>query len=116
MISSSWVPYQREDDGELLGYLVAEGGTFVPVTVFGYRLGEAADEYDASQVLESIGLSYLADTWVLSIADREEPINVQIVEASPEVLRVKSVDYGWEQDYGTIIELPVPEPGNLTRR
>lgn len=116
MIPSAWVPYHREDDGELLGYLVPDGELFVPVTVFRYELGDAADEYDASQVLENIGLSYLADTWVLSIADRDEPINVQIVEASPEVLKVKSVDYGWEQDWGTIIELPVPDPGRLLRR
>lgn len=116
MIPSEWVPYYREDDGELLGYLVPVGTSFVPVTVFGYGLGDAMDEYDASQVLESIGLSYLADTWVLSIAERAEPINVQIVEASPRALRVKSVDYGWEQDYGTIIELPVPETGSLRRQ
>ena len=116
MVPESWAAYYREDDGELLGYLVPDGDSFLPVTVFGYELGEAVDEYDASHVLESIGLSYLADTWVLSIADRDEPINVQIVEASPEALKVKSVDYGWEQDYGTIIELPVPEPGRLRRR
>ena len=116
MIPSIWVPYYREDDGELLGYLVPEGEMFIPVTVFGYRLGDPVDEYDASQVLESIGLSYLADTWVLSIENRDEPINVQIVEASPKALRVKSVDYGWEQDYGTIITLSVPEPGHLRRR
>lgn len=108
--------YYREDDGELLGYLIPKGDLFVPVTVFGYQLGGAADEEDVSQVLESIGLSYPADTWPLSIADRDEPINVQIAEASPEVLRVKSVDYGWEQDYGTIIELPVPESGRLQRQ
>lgn len=116
MIPASWAAYYREGDGELLGYLVSDGELFVPVTVFGYELGDAVDEYDASQILESIGLSYLADTWVLSIADRDEPINVQIVEASPEALRVKSVDYGWEQDYGTIIELSVPESGRLRRR
>jgi hypothetical protein len=110
------MPYHREDDGELLGYLVPDGELVIPVTVFGYELGDAADEYDASQVLESVGLSYLADTWVLSIAGRDEPINVQIVEASPETLRVKSVDYGWEQDYGTIIDLPVPETGRLQRQ
>lgn len=116
MIPASWAAYYREDDGELVGYLVPDGELFVPVTVFGYELGDAVDEYDASRTLESIGLSYLADTWVLSIADRDEPINVQIVEASPEALKVKSVDYGWEQDYGTIIELSVPESGRLRRR
>ncbi|WP_026548870.1 hypothetical protein [Arthrobacter sp. Br18] len=116
MIPTHWTPYYRENDGELLGYLVPEGEAFVPVTVFGYGLDTASDEYDASQVLENTGLSYLADTWVLSIEDRDDPISVQIVEASPRALRVKSVDYGWEQDYGTLIDLPVPESGNLQRR
>ncbi|MGV0110980.1 hypothetical protein [Arthrobacter sp. CP30] len=116
MIPESWASYYRQDDGELLGYLVPDGDLFLPVTVFGYELGKAVDEYDASYVLESIGLSYPADTWALSVADRSEPISVQIVEASPEVLKVKSVDYGWGQDYGTMIELPVPEPGRLRRR
>lgn len=117
MIPPEWLPYHRDDDSELLGYLVPDHEErYVPVTVFGYQLDDAADEYDAGQVLENIGLSYLADTWLLSIQDREDPINVQIVEASPERLRVKSVDYGWEKDYGTLIDLPVPEQGRLLRR
>lgn len=116
MIPLDWVPYHRDDDGELLGYLVPEGNAYSPVSVFGYPFDDAASEDDAAQVLENIGLSYLADTWLLSIDGRDEPINVQIVEASPRALRVKSVDYGWEQDYGTMIDLPVPETGKLRRR
>lgn len=116
MIPTEWLPYHREDDGELIGYLVPRGELFAPVTVSGYELDGPGDEYDASRVLESIGMSYLADTWLLSVDDRAEPINVQIIEASPFSLRVKSVDYGWEQDYGTIIDLPVPETGRLRRR
>ncbi|MHA7276321.1 hypothetical protein [Arthrobacter sp. HLT1-21] len=115
MIPSTWTAYHREDDGELLGYLVVDGSLHTPVTFFGYRLADAADEFDASQVLQGVGLSYLADTWRLSLKDRKEPINVQIVEASPERLRVKSIDYGYAENYGTIFELPVPETGRLTR-
>lgn len=115
MIPSHWTEYRRDDDGELLGYLVSEDSLHTPVTVFGYRLADAGDEYDAGQVLEGIGLSYLADTWLLSLEGRDEPINVQIVEASPERLRVKSVDYGYEEDYGTIFDLAVPESGRLRR-
>ncbi len=116
MIPLQWVPHYREYDGELLGYLVPDGEAYVPVTIFGYALDTAADEYDATHVLEAVGLSYLADTWLLSIDGRGDPTNVQIVEASPHLLRVKSVDYGWEQDYGTLIDLPVPETGRLRRQ
>jgi hypothetical protein len=115
MIPSHWMPHYRQGDGELLGYLVPEGEQYLPVTVFGYGLAAAADEDDAGRVLENVGLGYLADTWLLTLEDRDDPINVQIVEASPERLRVKSVDYGWEQDYGTIIELKVPDDGRLGR-
>ena len=50
MIPESWAAYYRQDDGELLGYLAPDGDLFLPVTVFGYELGEPADEYDASHV------------------------------------------------------------------
>lgn len=115
MIPSSWQEHRRDDDGELLGYLVPDGELHTPVTVFGFPLDRGLDEYDAGQVLDSVGLSYLADRWLLTVEDRPEPINVQIVEASPSTLRVKSVDYGYSVDYGTVFELPVPETGRLRR-
>lgn len=86
MIPATWRPYRRAEDDELLGYLrpvddLAE--RFVPVTVFGYPLGNEADEHDAQHVLDSVGLSYLADRWLLTLDEHPDPISVEIVEASP---------------------------------
>ncbi|MFB9237988.1 hypothetical protein ACFFWC_20910 [Plantactinospora siamensis] len=116
MIPEHWLPHRRQLDDELLGYLVpVDDGAFEPVTVFGYRLGAAGDRADAEAVLDSVGLSYLADRWVLRLPDRAEPISVQLVEASPERLVVQNVDYGYEGNYGARFELDVPETGRLDR-
>jgi hypothetical protein len=119
MIPPTWVEHRRAEDNELLGYLRPDDGAsgkFIPVTVFGYPLGDLADECDAGQVLESVGLSYLADRWSLTLDGRAEPISVQIVEASPEQLLVKNVDFGYEGDIGKIFVLDVPADGRLRHR
>ncbi|MBA2311033.1 MAG: hypothetical protein H0W01_17450 [Pseudonocardiales bacterium] len=117
MIPSHWMPHVRPDDGELLGYLVAAGDhdTVTPVTVFGYPLGHPSPRAAAESRLEQVGLSYLADRWALELPDREEPIRVEIVEATPELLTVQSVDFGYEADYGTRITLDVPVTHGLHR-
>jgi len=118
MIPTTWIPYRRAEDNEILGYLRPVDGSanrFLPVTVFGYPLGDEADEHDAQQVLESTGLSYLAGRWLLTLDGRPEPLAVEIVEASPERLCVKNVDYGYEADFGKTFFLAVP-PGEALRR
>ncbi|RKF23943.1 hypothetical protein [Micromonospora globbae] len=116
MVPEHWIPHRRQDDGELLGYLVpVEEGVFAPVTVFGHPLGEAGDREDVERTLDAVGLSYLADRWMLQLPERDEPIAVQLVEASPERLVVQNVDFGYEGDYGTRFHLDVPETGRLRR-
>jgi hypothetical protein len=118
VIPETWIEHRRVEDNELLGYLRPFDGVpgrYVPVTVFGYALGDPADEYDAQKTLESVGLSYLADRWWLTLDGRAEPISVQIVEASPDRLLVKNVDFGYEGDIGTTFPLHVPEAGRLRR-
>lgn len=118
MAPAEWVEHRRDEDGELIGYLVpkgAEGDLVVPVTVFGYPLGEAMDADAAQRMLDAEGLSYLADRWLLSLQGRDEPISVQIVEINPQRMRVKNVDFGYEGDYGEMFTLPVPAQGRLRR-
>ncbi|WP_426512253.1 hypothetical protein ACPPVO_17455 [Dactylosporangium sp. McL0621] len=67
------------------------------------------------RVLDAIGLSDLADRWLLTIPDRAEPIAAEIVEASPRQVRVRSVGFGYEGGIGTVFTLAVP-PGDGLRR
>ncbi len=62
-------------------------------------------------------MSYLAQDWLLSLPGRPDPIVVQIVEATPRQLRVKNVDYGYEDaNIGHILVLDVPAAGRLHPR
>lgn len=109
MIPEQWIACTRADDGELLGYLVPEpDGTHTPVTVFGIAIDSPGSQDEAEQRLHAVGLSYLAERWILNVADREGPINVHVVEATPQQVTVKSIDHGSEQDYGTLFRLAVP--------
>lgn len=119
MIPTDWTAVHRDDDNELLGYLaptIDEGQHVIPTTVFGHALAEPSHPADAVEVLESTGLSYLAERWELLIECRPEPITVQIVEASPASVTVQSVDYGYEGGYGTRFMLETPTDNRLQRR
>jgi hypothetical protein len=66
---------RRENDwaagepGELVGLLLpADGGRWVPATVFGAALGPAAEERDAESLVRERGLSSLADRWWVRVA------------------------------------------------
>jgi hypothetical protein len=114
MIPTGWREHRREDDDELLGHIAPTDEAFQARTVFGYPMGAVSGQGKAEQTLESIGLSYLAELWSLSIDGRDEPITVQIVEVTPVKVTVKSVDYGYEGDYETVFTLDVPIlPGRL---
>jgi hypothetical protein len=115
MIPAHWEPHHRDEDGEVLGYLApAEDGLCVPVTLFGHTLAEPGDADDARATLDSVGLSYLAERWLLTLPEREEPVTVNIVEASPSRVRVANVDPGYlEADHGHIWVLEVPVNGRL---
>ena len=119
MIPTDWTAVHRDDDAELLGYLAPtnrNGQHVIPTTVFGHQLAEPSHAVDAIEVLNSTGLSYLADRWELLIDSQPEPITVQIVEASPSSVMVQSIDYGYEGGYGARFTLETPTDNRLQRR
>lgn len=113
--TGEWIEHRRTHDDELLGFLVPDGEGFVPVTVFGYPIAEPAERDEAEEQLNRLGLSYLAERWDLRLEDQTH-IQVEIVEASPEQMVVKSVDFGSGLDYGTQFTLSAPVDDRPTRR
>ncbi|MEO6957212.1 MAG: hypothetical protein ABI137_10770 [Antricoccus sp.] len=113
MIPQNWVAYRRAEDNEILGYLTPSDDIdlVVPVTLFGYPLSEPTDKDCASDVLEAIGLAYLAEPWLLTTDQHPEPMKVQIVEASPERVVVKGADYGAMEwfNFSFFLEVPATE-------
>ncbi|MBL1093461.1 MULTISPECIES: hypothetical protein [Streptomyces] len=120
MIPSHWIRHHRREDHELLGYLRPVDGDpdqFVPVTLFGHPLGDPSEEAPARRRLDRTGLDYLAQDWLLSLPDHPEPIAVQIVEVTPQRMRVQNIDYGYPHaNIGHLFVLDVPTPDQLRPR
>ncbi|GAA5228692.1 hypothetical protein [Paeniglutamicibacter antarcticus] len=115
---SNWIPHHREEDAELLGYLVPVSdsiGMFHPVTIFGYPLGTPNNPNNARQVLDDVGLSYSAERWYLTLVGRDEPIAVTIAEVSPNHVTVRNADYGHEGNIGDPFVLTGSEADRLSR-
>ncbi|MBE2997594.1 hypothetical protein IDM40_02580 [Nocardiopsis sp. HNM0947] len=112
MIPGHWRAHHRDEDGEVLGYLRPEGEGHVPVTPFGHALEGPQSEDEARAALDSRGLTYLADPWLLTLPGREEPVQVRILEVSPRRMRVANADYGYDEvDIGHVFEVDVPAEG-----
>lgn len=97
MVPPDWLPHYRLEDSELIGYLApADDGEVVPMTLLGTPLGAAMSVFAAEQVLEEVGLSYLADRWWLrhdegELAGTEQ--QVVVVEATPELAVLANADF-----------------------
>ncbi|HWV25748.1 MAG TPA: hypothetical protein VNZ66_00885 [Aeromicrobium sp.] len=87
MIPADWRRHHRAD-GELIGYLAPVGGdSVVPMTLLGTPVGEPCDEWVATERLDNVGLGYLADRWMLRLADGTERAVVLVeVDAGQAVL------------------------------
>lgn len=121
MIPSDWTPYHRVDDGELIGYLqpsADDADLVTPVSLFGHPLAdEPGEDWWAEQVLEDLGLSYLADRWEL-VREDGTTSRVVISECSPERVVVALAEFAQviapdgvdrsSEDWGKQWTLPVP--------
>lgn len=101
---------RREEDGELLGFMVPTADdAWLPAAVFGSPLGTPTSRDAAGSVLDRLGLEPLADPWLM---DREEPgavpLQVRVVEADPTQVTVRNADYGSGLDLGMCWTLPAP--------
>lgn len=111
MIPGHWQPHHR-DDGELIGYVVAEeNGLVVPVNLVGHPIGEAMDRFAADELLEEAGLSYLAEPWLLRKDDGTEQ-RVVIVEVDADHVVVTDAAFalvaGRPKDMIDTVTLSVP--------
>jgi hypothetical protein len=87
-----WIDHHRGDH-ERLGWLAPEGDGFVVIDLLGRRRTEALDWSSAGQVLDELGLGYLADPFELRLDDGRW-LRVCILEVSTDAIRVKRDDWG----------------------
>lgn len=82
MPHADWTPHRR-DDGELLGWIHPEGGSWVAVDVLGRRVSAPGEWLDAESALEEHGIAWLADPWMLE-GEADRPLRVRILEVTPD--------------------------------
>jgi hypothetical protein len=120
VIPPDWTPHRRED-GELLGWIRQEGADWVAVDVLGRAASAPVDWLDAEDALDSRGLSWLAEIWMLE-RDGTDPLRVKLVEVTPGRVGEAGHVVVQTDDFGAIdvpverIELPWPAPATLRPR
>lgn len=115
MVPADWIAYRRADDGELLGWMRPVDDQWVAVALIGWEVSGPLDWLEAEDALESVGLSYLADVWMLERAD-DAPLRVRLVEVTPRRIVVQTDDFGAIDVPVDRFELPWPAPGELRLR
>jgi hypothetical protein len=113
-----WTPHRR-DDGELLGWIHPAGDDWVAVDVLGRAVSEPIEWLDAEVALETHGLGWLADPWMLD-GEASHPLRVRMVEVTPARggvpgrIVVKIDDFGdMTRDAAEQFILPWPLPARL---
>ncbi len=120
MIPADWTPHRR-DDGELLGWIRPEGEDWVAIDLLGHAASPAGEWLDAEHALESRGLSWLADIWMLE-RDAGDPLQVKLVEVTPGRTGEAGRVIVQTDDFGAIdvpveqYQLPWPSPHALRPR
>lgn len=132
MIPSDWRPYHRESDGELVGYLVADGtdaSLTVPTSLIGTPLGPPQAVEAAQSVLRVRGLAALAERWWCLLprtlpttpiaADAPDPDwvwrSVVLVEVDPARSRIR-IAMAAPEELAVLVTLPTPVGGLLRSR
>lgn len=115
MLPADWIEHRRPD-GEVLGWMVPEGEGFRVRDLLGRELTpRPVDWLEGEELLESLGIGYLADRWELTLPDgTRRP--VRIAEASPRGVTVVGDEYGAASAVGAVLDrfrLPFPAPQEL---
>jgi hypothetical protein len=116
VLPADWIEHRRAD-GEILGWIVADGDGFRAFDLLGReRTREGSvDWLAAEELLEELGIGYLADRWTRRLPDgTERP--VRIAEASSRGVTVVADEYGAASAVGADPErfrLPFPVSDEL---
>jgi hypothetical protein len=118
MLPADWIEHRRAD-GEIVGWIVPDGEGFRAFDLLGRERTQPdaapVDWLAAEEVLEELGIGYLAERWRLRQADGTERA-VRIAEASVRGITVVADDYGAASAVGARPErfhLPFPVSGEL---
>ena len=111
MLPADWIEHRR-GDRELLGWMRPEGDGFVVIDLLGRAVSAELDWFAAEELLDELGIGYLADPYELLLPDGHW-LRVRILEVSTDGIRVKRDDWGAIDVPLLEYSLPFPIPDEL---
>lgn len=111
------IPINREDDGEMLGFIVKDSTGWEAQTIFGYPLAHTEDKESADQVVRSQGLNSLTGLW--QYLDKDDGawypcILKEVFENKVTVIRTNTLGYQDPDDY-KMVTIVKPSETNLIK-
>lgn len=117
-VPADWSAHRRAD-GEHVGWIIPDGEGFRAVDLLGRMIGAPALEWvDVEDLLDALGIGYLADPYSLRLPDGSER-PVRIAEVSSDGITVVADEFGMASAVGAAhdrFRLPFPAPSDLHRR
>jgi hypothetical protein len=117
MSTQQKIPINREDDGELLGFVVQDGASWQAQTLFGYTLARTVTQKEAEMVVREQGLSSLMGTWQYFDEDDEQWYPCILKEANEHkvtVIRTNYMGYQDPDDY-KLVTIASPDETKLAK-
>lgn len=117
MNNTQKIPINREDDGELLGFIAQGTAGWEAQTIFGYLIAHTSDKEAADQVVRTQGLYYLTGLWQYFDKDDKAWHPCIIKEAfENKVIVIRTNDLGYQDpDNYKIITIKNPSDTNLVK-
>lgn len=117
MNNNQKIPINREDDGELLGFIVQDSHGWEAQTIFGYPIAHTDDKDSADQVVRSQGLLSLTGLWQYFDEDDKAWYPCIIKEAfEKKVIVIRATAMGYQDpDNYKIVTIKDPSETNLIK-
>jgi hypothetical protein len=110
------IPINRQDDGELLGFIAQEGGSWSAQTIFGYTIARTTSRAQAEQVVREQGLNSLMGVWQYFDKDDQRWYPCVIKEAyENRVVVIRTNAMGYQDVDNKRISITDPSETNLIK-
>lgn len=103
---TDWIPINRADDGELLGFIAQRRGSWEALTVFGYVIARVEEQSKADDVVRTQGLLALTGVWQYFDSEDNQWHPCIIKEAAPlsvTVIRTNEMGYQDANKYKLVV-------------
>lgn len=117
MDTTQKIPIHRQDDRELLGFVVDSGVGWEAQTIFGSLIERTTDKVFAERIVREQGLGYLMGVWQYFDKEDQQWFPCILKEANEHqvtVIRTNSMGYQDPDDY-KLVTIENPTETNLIK-